>query len=428
LYKAFGATPPSATSGAGLTIKDWLSAHWGWLVVITVALLFWRVRRARLYLGLGLLAVIVGGGALLVCSPYYRVLFIMRHVATINEGVGLACEEFSTPEISELSRVKAFSALLVDADPQVRYLAARFIALKFSTNLFVKLQEPLRSELKAHLLKAVEDPQPETAYFAAWALRSCRDPDVVDGLVKKLTASLDYDELRTVLLHVLGEIGDPRAVKVLRPLCEDSRRNVRVHAIMALAEFQKHEVFELLMKLVESPMSDVRYQTIAFIRSKSRKWEGDALSDDQLYRKYDDLFLERLKRHTLSFDARQSFAYGIKDETLQLEGWSFNLQGAHSLDQTNGVLRAVASRAVPNQLHGLKEGDRFSAIVTNSPVRLDMADAVSRKDPVAVKQALIAVMTRATSDADSETRTLAERLARTLQEEPKARVRRNSSK
>jgi hypothetical protein len=427
LYKAFGGTPPSATSGPWLTIKDWLRAKWGWLVVIAFAILFWRVRRTRLWLGLGLLAVIICWGGLLVCSPYYRTLFIVRHVATINEGMGLICEEWAIPEISRFPCVKALSTLLVDADPQVRYLAARFIALKFSKNLFVELEDPLRAELKAHLLKAVEDPQPEIAYFAAWALRSCRDPDVVDGLINKLKASENYDELCRWLLHILGEIRDPRAVKAIYPLCEDPRRAIYHGAIFALGEFPKHEVLELLLELVKSQKSEVRYIALIVIRNRSRKWEGDALSDEQLHRKYDELFLERLQKRPLSFESRQAFAYWIKDEMLQLAARAFNLQEATSLAQTNGVLLAVAYRALPKQLHGLQEGERFNGIVTNSPVRLEMAEAVSRKDSVAVKQALIAVMTQSASAADPETRALAERLARTLQEEPKARVRRSSS-
>ncbi len=416
LYKAFGATPPAEADGTWLTIKNGLQAHWGWLPVIAIAFLFWRVRRTRVWLGLGLLAVIVGWGALLICSPNYRTLFIVRHVATINEGMGLICEEWAIPEISRLPCVKALSTLLVDADPQVRYLAARFIALKFSKNLFVELEDPLRAELKAHLLKAVEDPQPEIADFATWALQSCRDPDVVDGLVKKLTASVDYDELASTLLHILGTIGDPRAIKVIHPLCENPRKDIRFHAIMALHELPKNEVFELLMKLAESPISDVRYQSIASIRGKSRKWEGDALSDDQLYRKYDELFLERLKKHPLSFDASQTFAFWIKDEALHLDARAFILQEANSLDQTNGVLLAVANRPVKKKFESRQDSERFSTIVTNSPVRMELANAVTQNDSAAVKKTLIKMMTQAASAADPETRALAERLARTLQE------------
>jgi ABC-type Zn2+ transport system substrate-binding protein/surface adhesin len=51
-------------------------------------------------------------------------------------------------------------------------------------------------------------------------------------------------------------------------------------------------------------------------------------------------------------------------------------------------------------------------------VRLALAVAISRKEAVAIKQALIKMMTQSATAADSETRALAERLARTLQEEP----------
>lgn len=426
LYKAFGATPPSATSGTWQAIKDCLSAHWGWLVVIAVALLFWRMRRARLWLGLGLLTLIVGWGALLVCSPYYLTLFIMRHVSTINDTMGLVCENQIMLYIDGVPDWKALNELLVDADPQMRYLAARLIALKFSDKLFIEMEEPLRSEFKAHLLKAVDDPQPEIAYFAVWALRSCHDPDVVDCLIKKLGVSLEYGDLTWCLLDVLGSIGDPRAIKAIRPLCEYPRKELSCKAVQTLGEFSSPEVLEQLLELVELPLPAIRSDAFLAILRYSRKREGKDMSDAQFYRKYDELFLERIKKRPISFEARQAFAYWIKDEMLQLEARAFNLQEAHSLHQTNLVLMGVSSK--PVRFGSREEWERFNGIVTNSPMRLDMADAVSRKDPAAIKQALIKIMTQAASAADPETRALAERLARTLQEEPKARVRKSSSK
>jgi hypothetical protein len=419
LYKAFGATPPSVANGIGLMVLAWGQSKWGWLVPIAFLLLFWRMRRARLWLGLSILMVLVGWGTLLVCSPYYRTLFIIRHVATINDAMGLVCENRFWLNIDGMPDGKALSELLEDSDPQVRYLATRLIALKFSDKLFIELEEPLRSEFKSHLMKAVDDPQPEIAHFAVWALQSCHDPEVVDCLLKKLVASLDHDELYRALFYVLGSIGDPRAIKVIRPLCEDSRVEVSRYAVRTLGEFPSPEILEQLLELVELPLPAIRHDAFATILGKSRKvaWKKD-LSDDPLYRKYDELFLERLKKPLLSFDIRQAYAYWIKDEALYLEAMAFNLQKAGSIEQTNWVLRAVAHRPVKESLKSLEDCDPFNDIVTNSPVRLALAVAISRKEAVAIKQALIKMMTQSATAADSETRALAERLARTLQEEP----------
>ena len=430
LYKAFGATPPFAVNGIWLTIKDWFSAYWGWGVAVAVVLLFWRVRRARLWLGLGLLIVIVGWGTLLYCSPYYLTLFLMRHVATINDTWGIVCEDRIMLYIDGVPDWKALNELLVDADPQMRYLAARIIALKFSSELFLELKEPLRSELKANLLKAVDDPHPEIAYCATYALRSCHDPDVVDGLIKKLgvSLSLEYDDLTGCLLDVLGSIGDPRAIKVIRPLCEDSRVELSRYAVRTLGEFSSPEVLEQLLELAEKPLPAIRYDAINTFLRTSRKREGKDLGDEQLYRKYDELLLERLKKPLLAFDIRQAYAHWIKDEAPHLESRAFILQEANSLLQTNWVLLAVANRPVKGQFKTKKEWGSFAGIVTNSPVRLELADAISQKEAAAVKQTLIKMMTQAASAADSETRELAERLARTLQEEPSEKNRKGSKR
>jgi HEAT repeat protein len=422
LYKAFGVTPPSEARGTWLATRNWISAHWGWLAVLAVALLFLRLRRARLWLGLGLLAIVVGWGILLVCSPYYRTLFIVRYVATINEPMGLCSENRLLPEIEAASRLKALSTLLVDSNSKMRYLAARFMDCN-------TLQEDKiwnQIGIKERLMQATNDPESETAVLAVLGLRHYHDKETVDYLIKKMTNSKNNDELCFTLLNVLGEIKDPRAIKVIRPLCEDSRRVICLRAITTLGEFSKKDAMATLMELAESRLSEVRMFAVSTIRREASRWEGKGLSEVELNRKYDELFLERIKEHGLSFEAQQAFSYRIKDETLQLEARAFTLQEANSLEQTNGVLRAVATRTDLKQLKGKQEWACFDGIVTNSPVRLDLAEAIIRKDPVAVKQTLIKMMTQASSDADPETRALAERLSLALQEELKATERKRS--
>lgn len=420
LYKIFGATPPAAIRGTWLTIRYWLSAQWGWGVLIVFALLFWRVRRARLWLGLGLLMLIVGGGALLVCSPYYRTLFIVRHVATINDPMGLCSENRLLPQIEGKARLKALSTLLVDPNSNIRYLAARFMNCR-------TLEDDdgwEQVEVKERLMQAADDSDAEIAVLAVCALCHYRDTTVVDFLIKKLSGSVYNDYLCWNIIHVLGEIKDPRAINVIRPLCEDPRRLIGFGSIITLGKFSKQDVMETLMELAESPVSEVRHLAINTIRREVRRWEGKDLSEDELNRKYDELFLERLKRDTLSFDAKQVFAFGIKDEALKLEARAFNLREATSLDQTNGVLLAVAGQFVKKQMNPKGEWESFSTIVTNSPARLEMADAISQKDATGIKQALIKMVTPAASDSDPMIRSLAERLMNELQKKTKPRKQR----
>jgi hypothetical protein len=422
LYKVLGVTPPSAAVGRWLAIQAWFQEYWGWLVVIAVALLFWRVRRVRLWIGLGLLIVIVGWGTLIICSPYYRTLFIVRHVATINEPMGLCSENRLLPQVEAPARLKALSTLLMDSSSKIRYLAVRFM----ECNTLQDHEIWTQTGIKERLLQATNDPDPETAVLAVLGLRHYKDKEVVEFIIKKLTTSLNNDELCSALIYVLGEIKDPRAIKVIRQFCEDPRRFICIRAITTLGKFTKKDVFDTLLELTESRLSETRIVALKTIRTESYQWEEKGQSYGETSLKYDVLFFNRMKERPISFEVKSNLAHSIQDEKLYLDAWDFMLRETQTLLQTNQVLLAVANRQVKSELKNRKIWECYCSIVTNSPVRLELVNAVSRQETVAVKQALIKMLTNAASDADPETRALAERLSLALQEELKAEERKRS--
>lgn len=135
------------------------------------------------------------------------------------------------------------------------------------------------------LIRAVRDPDPEVALFAAGVLGRSRDPAAIphlvwlldhdeinvaqaaiDGLsqlrpqvaVEALVRVLDRDPwLRFAAVHALGEIGDPRAIPALVPLLEDDV--VRDAVVEALGKIGSLDTLPTLTTLLRETTDTVSF-------------------------------------------------------------------------------------------------------------------------------------------------------------------------
>ena len=248
IRQTFGYTP-SATAKAGRSFAlNAVKNYWGWLAAISVGVLLWKVRRTRVWIvSLGVTFIIVWG-CCFAFSPYYRTSFIVRRIAPINEPLGQMCKGSIRYSTASAPVLKALADLYNHPNPQVRYLAMYFLA--DTTCWRCGLHNPdtdsdtwFQSGAQDNVMKAVNDPDPEIAMFAVYALReSChRTSEVADLLLAKLPTAKWHDTLCSTILYELGHMGDPRAIEVIQPFCEDPRDNIRFAAIEALKCFPQPE-------------------------------------------------------------------------------------------------------------------------------------------------------------------------------------------
>ena len=423
LRQALGAKEPHRARVIGSDVMRWVRACWGWAIALAVGCLFWSVRRVRLWLALGSVALAVGWVCALVWSPVYRAMFIVRHVATVNEPLGVISENRLIREIPMSPRLRALSTLLADPDSQTRYLAARFMVSQGWCPDEAASAAWAQPGVKDSLLRAARDEDPEIAAFAVLSLGRYKAGDVVDGLLARLPSARPYDWLCHCVVSMLGEIGDPRAIGALVPLCVDSRGSIGYAAIRALGQFSEPEAQSNLWLLVESPSGMVRRAAIGTVKEKCVAWWGPALSKEACEAKCDAMLAERARIGALPFDIRMSLARGIKGEAAQSMVFADLLSSANADAQTNDVLFSLASGCLV-RCGAQVEIKPFEQIVTNAAARVELVEAVTSRDPGTMKRALESLLLTAKDSTNQSIRGCAGRALEELRREPETRERR----
>jgi len=143
--------------------------------------------------------------------------------AGVRQGAALALSSFRDPRA-----VEPLAAMLGDANPNLRQDAALALGEYRDLRAVAPLIEICRNSAYAR------GPHESRAHLQAYAvLGRYRDPRAV----KLLVAALDDANLalRPVVVYVLGEIGDPRAIEpLIRVLAKDPAAGVRERAAEAL--------------------------------------------------------------------------------------------------------------------------------------------------------------------------------------------------
>jgi HEAT repeat protein len=212
-------------------------------------------RRNYVITGLSLGAILLVWVLALILFPSYRVRFLVKHVARLNENLGVICENQLVPRVHPRHRMKALVSLLDDPDPQVRYLAARFIVtIGWRDDDLHDTEESflVGPEVESKLRAAADDDFAEVAAYAIEALGSFKNPENVDFLLAKLKDNRHIDALCASAIGALGQIGDARALDHVLPFTKDPRRLVRRWAIWTLGRYDDARVAECMIELVQS--------------------------------------------------------------------------------------------------------------------------------------------------------------------------------
>jgi hypothetical protein len=423
LRRSFGAVRPPRARATRLDLGRWVRSHWGWGAIVVAGLLFWRVRRARLWIVIGGVALVVVWVCALVWSPVYRAMFIVRHVATVNEFLGLVSENRLIREIPMSPRLRALSTLLADPDSQTRYLAARFMVPQGWCSDEAASAAWAQPGVKDRLLRAALDENPEVAAFAVLSLGQYKAGDVVDCLLARLPSAHPHDWLCQCVVSTLGDIGDPRAIGALVPLCGDSRGSICYEAIRTLGRFSVPEAQSNLWLLVESPDSVVRRIAIDTVKEGCVAWWEPSLSKEACEARCDAMLAERAGNGVLSFDIRMSLARGIKGAEAQVTAFADLLPSANSDAQANDVLLSLASGCLA-RCGAQVEIKPLEQIVTNAAARVELANALASRDSGAAKRALETLLLAAKDSTNPSIRGCANRALEELLREPEMRERR----
>jgi len=229
----------------------------------------------------------IGAGALillwilaLMFFQGYRTRFLVKYVARINPNAGVMVEMRSYYNKSP-GHIEALVDLLGDRDPQVRYLAARFLdnTMMYGND---EAEDVLRRvpSIRARLRELASDDVPEVAAAAIRFLGSPGNPEDVDFLLSKLKTSRHVDAVCASLISSLGAIGDTRALDAVLPFTKDPRPGVRWRAIRSLGRYDDERAARRLVELVKSPTGRRRSAACSGIllfrdHSSASAWEGE---------------------------------------------------------------------------------------------------------------------------------------------------------
>jgi len=211
-----------------------------------------RPRRLLLKTALGAGALLLVFAVSLAVHPGWRTRFLVKYVARVNTPLGLMVERSLWDTVSP-AKIDALADLLSDPNPQVRYLAARFLEIAWPRD--EENEAPIKRipGLKQRLQAAADDEVVDVAAHALRLLDSFTDQQNVDFLLAKLEASRHVDKLCLSAVGSLSWIGNPKSLDAVLPFTNDSRRSVRRAAAYGLCRYNDPRAAARLAQLVRSP-------------------------------------------------------------------------------------------------------------------------------------------------------------------------------
>ncbi len=187
----------------------------------------------------------------LLVLPSCRTKIMVKYVARINDHMGVFVETYLYTHRSR-GQVHALADMLSDSNPQIRYLAARFLGCTapcHDLDPAVVLPVPgLQTKLRA----AVKDDLLDVAITAIWMLGYFDSEDTVDLLLTKLAANAHIDIYCQNAICALGRIGNQKALDAVVPFTRDERSGVREAAVRTLACYNDLRAVQCAENLLSS--------------------------------------------------------------------------------------------------------------------------------------------------------------------------------
>jgi len=138
--------------------------------------------------------------------------------------------------------------LMRNSDPQVRYLAARFVPSAWPRD-----EQEAPPDLDTRLRAVAEDSIPQVRGAALWALACYPSRENETFLVGRLAAEKHVDNTCSNILRSLRRIGRPGAIDTVLPFTGDPRRHVRSLAWEYLTLFDDDRVTQRLAEVLLLP-------------------------------------------------------------------------------------------------------------------------------------------------------------------------------
>jgi HEAT repeat protein len=163
--------------------------------------------------------------------------------------------------IRELEPAIAFGyikQLVIDKNTRVRYAAVSQLATLGSQDLADSLVI-LRDRL-------VNDPEPDVQAAAADAIGALKLTDAFDDLENLYETTPEW-LVQFSIVAALGELGDPRGLKLLQTALTNETSLVQTAAIGAIGELGNPNGVESLMPFVTNPDWQIRYQLARSLRN-----------------------------------------------------------------------------------------------------------------------------------------------------------------
>jgi HEAT repeat protein len=175
-------------------------------------------------------------------------------------------------EIQDTRAIPTLVAAMGDQDVETAKYATRSL-IKFST------------QATPALVKALEDPSAQVRHYAVRALGEIRDPSSYDAVIA-MAGKVD----REVHLWALGRIADRRGFPIVAAAVSDADRDVRLAAIQALKDLGDERAIPLLRATLEDPEWMIRewsargLESITSHRQTYRNQHGEQVYPYSLYR------------------------------------------------------------------------------------------------------------------------------------------------
>jgi HEAT repeat protein len=186
-------------------------------------------------------AMALGGfGELRAAGPLIEAM--LGESETVCRAAAWALQKISEPK--DVSVLEHLVRQLEDGEPDIRWFAA---------DTLQKIGDPVAV---IPLTQALHDPSEQVRQVAARALGKLGDARAVDSLVETLVDPEPY--IRWAVADALGKIGSPRAVPSLLESLEDSHELVRWAAAWALGRLGEPRALEPLRQMLQHENPDVR--------------------------------------------------------------------------------------------------------------------------------------------------------------------------
>jgi HEAT repeat protein len=159
--------------------------------------------------------------------------------------------------------------LITDNNTRVRYAAVSQLATLGSQDLAESLII-LRDRL-------VNDPEPDVQAAAADAIGALKLTDAFDDLQNLYETTPEW-LVQFSIVAALGELGDPRGLKLLQTALTNETSLVQTAAIGAIGELGNPNGVESLMPFVTNPDWQIRYQLARSLRNLGGDLAAESLA------------------------------------------------------------------------------------------------------------------------------------------------------